>query len=74
MAAVTDLPLIAKPNAGLPALNERGETVYEMGAEAFAEEMESLQKAGASILAGAAAPRRIISAACGNGWREKRAF
>ena len=52
MAAVTDLPLIAKPNAGLPALNERGETVYEMGAEAFAEEMESLQKAGASIFGG----------------------
>ena len=52
MAAVTDLPLIAKPNAGLPSLNENGETVYEMEPAEFAREMELLQKAGAGIVGG----------------------
>ena len=31
MAKVTDIPIIAKPNAGLPSLDEKGQTVYDIG-------------------------------------------
>ena len=46
------IPVIAKPNAGLPALNEQGETVYSMGEKEFAEGIKQLVKAGASIIGG----------------------
>lgn len=52
MAEVTNLPLIAKPNAGLPSLNEEGMTVYDMDALTFAEEMKAIVESGASILGG----------------------
>lgn len=52
MAQVTNLPLIAKPNAGLPQVDADGNTVYTMTAEAFAEEMRILVEKGASILGG----------------------
>ena len=51
MREYTGLPLIAKPNAGLPQL-EDGETVYNMGAEEFAENMMLLVREGADILGG----------------------
>ena len=46
------VPLIAKPNAGLPFLDENGTTCYNMDAVEFTEEMEILVKAGATILGG----------------------
>ncbi len=46
------IPIIAKPNAGLPYLDEQGVTRYNMDAEAFAEEMTFLTAAGATILGG----------------------
>lgn len=52
MAETVTIPIIAKPNAGLPSLNAKGETVYDMDETVFAEEMMSLVKAGASILGG----------------------
>ena len=52
MASVTDIPIIAKPNAGIPRLNENGETVYDNTPENFANEMEVLVKAGATVLGG----------------------
>lgn len=52
MAAVTGLPIIAKPNAGLPSRDEAGKTVYDMTKETFAIHMKELVKAGASILGG----------------------
>lgn len=52
MAEVSSLPLIAKPNAGLPALDGNGQTVYGMGPEEFGAEMEILRRAGASLLGG----------------------
>ncbi|MCM1569524.1 MAG: homocysteine S-methyltransferase family protein [Roseburia sp.] len=52
LAAVTDIPVIAKPNAGLPYLDEAGNTCYNMGAEEFVEEMALLVEAGASVLGG----------------------
>lgn len=53
MAACTrDIPVIAKPNAGLPYLDKDGNSCYSMGAEEFAEEMKVLVEAGASVLGG----------------------
>ncbi len=52
IAKVVSIPVIAKPNAGLPALNEQGETVYDMTASDFAEGMKELVKAGASVIGG----------------------
>lgn len=52
MASVTRIPIIAKPNAGIPFLNEEGVTCYDMDAETFAEEMQVLVNVGASILGG----------------------
>lgn len=52
MAQVSSLPLIAKPNAGLPAVDEQGQTVYDMDSDTFVAEMEELVAAGAVILGG----------------------
>lgn len=52
MVTHTRIPVIAKPNAGLPFLDENGNTCYNMEAEEFAEEMEILVNAGATILGG----------------------
>lgn len=52
MVSHTRIPVIAKPNAGLPFLDENGTTYYNMEAEEFAEEMEVLVNAGATILGG----------------------
>ncbi len=53
MAACTrGIPIIAKPNAGLPFLDQDGNSSYSMEAEEFAEEMRELVEAGASVLGG----------------------
>ena len=52
MADATTVPIIAKPNAGLPFLDENGQTVYDMKEDEFAEGMKLLVEAGASIVGG----------------------
>jgi len=52
IAAVTTIPLIAKPNAGLPKRLPDGSTGYDMSPEIFAEEVHHLLEAGATILGG----------------------
>ena len=47
-----EIPIIAKPNAGLPYLDQQGHTCYNMDAGDFAEEMKLLVEAGATILGG----------------------
>ena len=46
------IPIIAKPNAGLPYLDEQGRTCYNMNTKEFTEEMRQLTEAGATILGG----------------------
>lgn len=46
------IPVIAKPNAGMPTLDENGKTVYSMTPEAFAKECVALVEAGAGIIGG----------------------
>ncbi|MCR5557386.1 MAG: homocysteine S-methyltransferase family protein [Butyrivibrio sp.] len=52
MAAVTSIPIIAKPNAGLPSVDADGNTSYDMDCDTFVAEIERLVKAGASIIGG----------------------
>lgn len=52
ISQVVSIPVIAKPNAGLPTLNDQGETVYDMEEPAFVEGIMELVEAGASIIGG----------------------
>ena len=52
MAELADVPVIAKPNAGMPQILEDGSAVYSMSPGKFARGMQKLQKAGARILGG----------------------
>lgn len=52
ISEVVSIPVIAKPNAGMPCLNSEGETVYDMDADTFGREMKKLVEAGACILGG----------------------
>lgn len=51
IAEVARVPLLAKPNAGLPIFRN-GETVYDMDKEAFALCAKKLAEAGASVIGG----------------------
>ena len=57
MKAVATVPVIAKPNAGMPVMDERGQAHYSMTPEQFAAAMKRLVDAGA----------RIIGGCCGTG-------
>jgi len=52
MAAAGDVPLIAKPNAGMPVIQPDGRALYSMSPGKFARGMQKLRKAGACILGG----------------------
>ena len=52
MKAVAEVPVIAKPNAGLPVMDEHGNAHYSMGSAQFAEAMKRLVAAGATIIGG----------------------
>jgi len=48
----SDIPVVVKPNAGLPSLNEDGTTSYSMSAEDFYEAMKPIFDLGVSIIGG----------------------
>ena len=52
MRSVATVPIIAKPNAGMPVINERGEAIYNMNASDFARHIRRLTEAGAGIVGG----------------------
>ena len=52
MAELTDAAIIAKPNAGLPVMQEDGSALYSMSPGKFARAMQKLKKAGAKLLGG----------------------
>ncbi len=47
-----DVPILAKPNAGLPVIGEDGTAVYSLSPEDFAAAMVRLRAAGATLLGG----------------------
>lgn len=46
------VPVVAKPNAGMPLIDEAGNAIYSMGPEEFSKYMMELKNAGASLLGG----------------------
>ena len=46
------IPVIAKPNAGMPFIDDKGNAVYSMKAAEFAEHVKALVDAGAGIVGG----------------------
>lgn len=52
MKAVARIPLLVKPNAGMPAISDDGEAVYPMTAAEFATHMRVLLEAGANLIGG----------------------
>lgn len=52
LSKLVTVPLIAKPNAGMPVIDEQGNAVYSMEPEEFGRHMKTLRDAGASILGG----------------------
>lgn len=64
MADYAKIPLIAKPNAGLPKL-ENGRTVFDMDTETFVQTMMTLIESGASIVGGCCGttPKYIVALA-----------
>ncbi len=51
LVRATSLPVIVKPNAGLPQIVD-GKTVFLVGPEAFADDVEALVDAGVSVVGG----------------------
>jgi len=52
MKAEATVPLLVKPNAGMPEISERGEAIYPMHADAFAKHMQALVNEGADLIGG----------------------
>lgn len=52
MSENVSVPVIAKPNAGMPTLDEGGKTVYSMNSDEFAKQSLALIEAGAGIVGG----------------------
>lgn len=52
MKRAARIPILAKPNAGLPLMDEQGNAHYSMGPQEFALHMKKLVQAGASLIGG----------------------
>ena len=52
LRGVMEIPIIAKPNAGMPVMDEKGQAHYNMSPEAFTRAMSRLIDAGARIVGG----------------------
>lgn len=52
MKAVAAIPVIAKPNAGMPVMDDKGMAHYHMSPEHFAVSMKGLIEKGADIVGG----------------------
>ncbi len=52
MKEVATIPVVAKPNAGLPTMDKEGHAVYSMGAHEFTGHMKKLVEAGADLVGG----------------------
>ena len=52
MKEVATVPVIAKPNAGMPFVDDKGEAHYDMNADDFAKHTKRLVEVGAGIVGG----------------------
>ncbi len=70
MKRAVDIPVLVKPNAGMPTITDTGDAVYSMGADEFALHMEALVKAGADIIGGCCGTtpeyiKKVVECCCG---------
>ena len=65
----TRLPILCKPNAGMPVIDEKGAAQYDMGPEPFAQVIAACRQNGASLLGGCCGtePQHIAAAAAAIG-------
>ncbi|MGN0334417.1 MAG: homocysteine S-methyltransferase family protein [Lachnospiraceae bacterium] len=47
-----EIPILVKPNAGVPLIDEKGRAHYSMDADRFAAHMKNLRDCGASVVGG----------------------
>lgn len=47
-----EIPIVAKPNAGMPTIGPDGQTHYDLSPQEFARQMRSLRQTGATLLGG----------------------
>ena len=52
MKEVAEIPVLAKPNAGMPVMDQMGFAHYDMTPEQFAAAMKKLIEAGAGVVGG----------------------
>lgn len=52
LKANLSIPVLVKPNAGVPQIDEKGQAHYNMDEEEFSRCMKELKEAGASVLGG----------------------
>ena len=52
LSETVSIPVVAKPNAGMPVITETGEAVYSMNEEDFTGHVLHLAKCGASVIGG----------------------
>ncbi len=64
MLQTASVPVIAKPNAGLPVTDAAGNSVYSMGAEEFAGHMKRIADAGARLIGGCCGTTPAYIQAC----------
>ena len=50
--SAVSIPVLAKPNAGMPVITDDGQASYQMKPETFARHMKILKESGASLLGG----------------------
>lgn len=67
LKGIAQVPVIAKPNAGMPTITEKGEAIYSMNAEDFGKHMAKLMEAGAGVIGGCCGTTpEFIKAICKN--------
>ncbi len=52
MASYCNVPIIAKPNAGMPVMDDEGHCYYDLDAKGFARQMIDVFAAGANVVGG----------------------
>ncbi len=71
LSETVNVPVIAKPNAGMPTITDKGEAIYSMEADEFAACMKKLVEAGAGVIGGCCGTtpefiRKTAKLCCGN--------
>lgn len=66
LAGTLTVPVIAKPNAGMPTIDDKGNAVYSMKPDEFGKQMKLLHEAGAKLLGGCCGTDPTYIAALGD--------